>query len=54
MTVAGEETRKAAVAWVEASPVIGATNTHGALEAAFQIGEPAKPPASNCWRVRSR
>lgn len=43
MTVAGEETRKAAVAWVEASPVVGATNTHGALEAAFQIGEPAKP-----------
>lgn len=42
MTVAGDDTRKAAVAWVEASPVVGATNTYDALQAAFSIGEPSK------------
>jgi uncharacterized protein YegL len=49
MTVAGDETRKAAIAFAEASPVIGATNTYGALEAAFAIGEPLKAKGSDAY-----
>ena len=42
MTLASDATRKAAVAFVEAATVVGATNTYGALELAFTLGEPAK------------
>lgn len=42
LVVASAETKKEACAWVEAAPVVGATNTYGALEAAFKIGEPLK------------
>ena len=49
MTVASDETRKSAVAFVEGSPVVGATNTYGALETAFQTGEPAKSKPSDAY-----
>lgn len=49
MTVSSEATRKAAIAFVQQSPVVGATNTHGALEAAFSLGEPLKQKSSDAY-----
>lgn len=42
MTLADDASRKAAVAFVEQAAVAGATNTYGALELAFTLGEPSK------------
>jgi Mg-chelatase subunit ChlD len=49
MTVASEETKTAAIAFVQASPVVGSTNTYGALEAAFALGEPLKQKGSDAY-----
>ncbi|MCE9634231.1 MAG: VWA domain-containing protein [Planctomycetes bacterium] len=49
MTVASDESRKAAIAFVTQSPVVGATNTYGALEAAFALGEPLKQKGSDAY-----